>query len=187
MRTRVWCSSPSQSQCESPPSAHSLPRKRRRVFLTSLFTLLSLAIVGVASAYWSGWGAGSSSAATGTALALTLAPGTATGDLVPGGQTAVVLTLSNPNGFAVYIGSLTLDTSQGVGGYGVDAGHSACAVSAFTFTTQTNSGTGWTVPEKVGTVNGTLSATLASALTMSIDAANACQGASITVYLSAGP
>ena len=118
-------------------------------------------------------------------MAVTLGPGTPATDLYPGGQAAVVLTLSNPNGFAAHIGSLALDTSQGVGGFGVDAGHPACAVAAFSFTTQTNSGSGWMVPAKIGAVNGTLTATLATALTMSVDAANACQGASATVYLSA--
>jgi hypothetical protein len=55
------------------------------------------------------------------------------------------------------------------------------------FTTQTNGGAGWTVPGKIGTVNGTLSITVMNALAMGVGAANACQGASLTSYLAAGP
>jgi hypothetical protein len=54
------------------------------------------------------------------------------------------------------------------------------------FTTQTNLGAGWTVPGKVGAVNGSLSITLTAALAMSTAAANACQGATFTVFLAAG-
>ena len=43
------------------------------------------------------------------------------------------------------------------------------------------------VPKKVGAVDGTLSVTLTNALAMGIGAANACQGASVTIYLAAGP
>jgi hypothetical protein len=60
----------------------------------------------------------------------------------------------------------------------VDAAHPGCVVSTLSFTTQTNGGAGWTVPG-----NGSLPLTLASALSMSTSAANACQGATFTVYL----
>ena len=162
----------------------------RRDTPATVLVVLVLALATVfssdfANAYWSGFGSGSVVGATGTALALTLGPGNPATDLYPGGQTAVVLIVSNPNVFAVHIGSLALDTSQGGGGYGVDVGHSGCAVAAFTFMAPVSSGIGWTVPAKVGTVDGTLSATLVSALAMSVDAADACQGAMATVYLKA--
>jgi hypothetical protein len=116
---------------------------------------------------------------------MTLSPGTPTADLFPGGQSGVALTVSNPNTSPAHIGSLVLDTTQGTSGMAVDAGHSACAVAMLSFATQTNGGAGWTVPAKVGGVNGTLAATLSRALSMSVDAAAACQGATITVFLSA--
>lgn len=80
-----------------------------------------------------------------------------------------------------------LDTSQGTGGLAVDTSHSGCGLATLSFTTQTNGGVGWTIPAKVGAVDGTLPITLANALAMSTSAANACQGASFTVYLVAGP
>ena len=47
---------------------------------------------------------------------------------------------------------MTLDR----GGFAVDAGHSGCTLGTLSYTTQTNGGSGWNVPAKVGAVNGTL-------------------------------
>jgi hypothetical protein len=60
-------------------------------------------------------------------------------------------------------------------------------VADLSFTTATNNGAGWTVPAKSGSVNGTLTVALPNGLAMNAAAANACQGATITVYLTAGP
>lgn len=158
-----------------------------RLVLTSLLAILAVSVGGVAFAYWPGFGGGTGSGTTGTTIPVTLSPGTPVATLYPGGQTNVVLTVSNPNAAQVHIGSLALDTAQGTGGFTVDAGHSGCAVSTLSFTTQTNSGAGWTVPPKVGAVDGTLLVTLTNALGMGLGAANACQGASSTVYVAAGP
>jgi len=160
---------------------------RRRAVLVSLLVVAAVLIGGAANAYWRGSGGGTGSAATGTMLAVTLTPGTATAGLYPGGTTSVVLTVTSSNSSSARLGSLALDTTQGTGGFAVDGGHSACAVSALSFTTQTNGGAGWTVPAKVGAVNGSLSITMTTALAMGVSAANACQGATFTVYLTAGP
>jgi hypothetical protein len=140
---------------------------------------------GVAYAYWSAGGAGTGIGATGTTVPLTLTSGTPTAGLLPGASSGVVLTMTNTNSSGVKVSSLSLDTTQGTGGFSVDAGHTGCALTALSFGTQTNGGTGWTVPGKVGAVNGTLTVTLASALVMSVSAVNACQGATFTVYLVA--
>jgi hypothetical protein len=94
--------------------------------------------------------------------------------------------VSNPNAFVVHIESLGLDTSRGTAGFTVNAGHTGCAVSALTFTRQTNGSAGWAIPAKVGVVNGSRSITLADSLAMNVGAANACQGAVFTVALTAG-
>jgi hypothetical protein len=137
-------------------------------------------------AYWRAGGSGAGSGSTGTTVAISLSAGTPSAQLFPGGTSSVVLTASNSNLSPVRIGSLALDTTQGTGGFAVDAGHSTCGVSALTYTTQANGGSGWTVPARSGAVNGTLSITLTGALAMSNAAANACQGAIFTVYLGAG-
>jgi hypothetical protein len=157
----------------------------RRLFVTSLVILLAVLVTGTASAYWRGSGTGAGSGSAGTTVAVQLTPATPSAALYPGGQTDVALTATNVNFFAVRINSLALDTARGTGGFAVDAGHSACATSTLSYTTQTN-GAGWTVPAKVGITNGVLPITLTNALAMSVSAANACQGANLTVYLIVG-
>lgn len=152
----------------------------------ALVLLLGIPVGGVAYATWTAGGSGTGTAGTGTTTALTLTPGTPSAGLYPGGQADVVLTISNPNESPIRVMSLGLDTGQGTGGFAVDAGHSGCSVTALGYTTQTNGGAGWTVPAKVGGTNGTLPVTLTNALSMATNAANACQGATLTVYLAAG-
>jgi hypothetical protein len=159
-----------------------------RALLTSLLLVgLAASLSGVAEAYWQGSGSGSGAGSTGTTVPVTLTPGTPAASLYPGGQADVVLTVSNPNASPVHIGSLTLATAQGTGGFAVDPGHSGCAVATLAFSPQTNAGVGWTVLGNVGEADGTLSITLPNALAMGATAANACQGAVFTVYLAAGP
>jgi hypothetical protein len=154
------------------------------MLVVALIVLAALGVAGTASAYWRGTGTGAGTAATDTTVPVIVSPGTPTASLFPGGTTDVVLTLSNPNLAQVRIGSLALDVTQGSGGFAVDAAHSGCVLTTLSFTTQS---TGWYVPGKVGVVNGSLSVTLTGALAMSLGAANACQGASATIYLVAGP
>lgn len=155
--------------------------RRRGLFVAAVLALLTLGTITAASAYWSGPGSGSGSAGTGTAQAVTLGPATAAAQLYPGGQAAVALTVTNPNPGSVRIGSLALDTSQGSAGFGVDGAHSGCGLSSLSFTTQTNAGAGWSFSP------GAVSLDLPAALSMTPSADNACQGASLTVYLQAGP
>lgn len=153
----------------------------RGVIPLALVASLVLA-AGSATAYWAASGSGSGSGDSGTTSAVTLSPATPAAALYPGGQTSVVLTITNPNLASVRIGSLALDTGQGTNGFAVDGAHSGCTLATLSFTTQTNSGAGWTVAG-----SGALPVTLTDALSMTAAAANACQGASFTVYLVAGP
>jgi hypothetical protein len=163
-------------------------RTGKRLLVPSLVVFLVLAVGGIANAYWKAGGSGTGSGTTGTTTNVTLSPGTATAGLYPGGTTDVTLSVSNSNLSPVRLGSLALDTTQGTGGFAVDAGHSGCTpLSTLSLTTQTNGGAGWTVPAKAGIVNGALAITLTGALAMSASGANACQGATFTVFLTAGP
>jgi hypothetical protein len=140
----------------------------------------------VAFAYWTVTGSGSGSGGTAaTAQPLTLSPGTPTQRAYPGGVADVAVTVANPNPFPVRVSSLSLDTGQGTVGFAVDGGHSTCGVSSLGFLAQSNAGLGWIIPPKVGAVNGSRAIDLVNALTMTVNAANACQGASFTVYLTA--
>jgi hypothetical protein len=162
----------------------------RRILRTVLTVAAAIILLaggsGVAYAYWDAGGIGAALGGTGTTVPITLSAGTPTAGLVPGSNASVVLTATNPNAAAVHVTSLTLDPTQGTSGFSVDGAHGGCTLSALSFTTQTNGGSGWEVPGKVGSTNGTLSITLPAALAMATSAANACQGATFTVYLLAG-
>jgi hypothetical protein len=162
-------------------------RRPGRVLVTLLLVVAALAVAGVAAAYWTGSVGGAGSGATGTTQPVVLTPATPAAGLYPGQRTDVELTAANPNPAPVLITSLRLDTTQGSGGFGVDAVHAGCATSALSYTTQANGGAGWTVPGSEGGEDGSLSITLPAALAMATDAADACQGAGFTVYLTAGP
>jgi hypothetical protein len=148
--------------------------------------LAALAIAGGAFAYWSTVGSGSGSASSADAQAVTISVGSPTSQLSPSGSADVALKISNPNGFQVSVPSLALDTSQGTNGIDVDGAHAGCDVSVLSFTPQSNSGDGWKVPPRVGTADGSIDLDLARAVSMSGAAANACQGATFTVYLKVG-
>jgi hypothetical protein len=160
-------------------------RRTRNLLLTLALTAVVTTAGGAAYAYWTSGATGSGGGATGSLSAITLTPGTPGANLYPGAQTDVVLTATNPNTQTTRIASLVLDTAQGTGGFAVDGGHPGCSVAALGYSTQTNGGAGWTVPARVGLVDGTLPITLANALTMAASAAGACQGATFTVYLRA--
>ncbi len=151
--------------------------RRRGVLLTALLTLLVLATIGAASAFWTAGGSGSGAGDTGTAQPVTLSPGTVSGYIYPGGQASVYVSAANPNSYTVHVTQLSLDTSQGTGGFSVDGGHSGCTLDTLSFTTQTNSGAGWDFAAGANPI------TLTNALSMTAGAANACQGATFTVYL----
>lgn len=162
--------------------------RRRRLAILGAAAVLALVVVpigGIAVAYWGGTGGGTGTSSTGTVVAVSLTAGTPPANLRPGATSHVVLTATNTNASPVKINTLSLDTTQGTGGFAVDAGHSGCNVNVLSYSTQNNGGFGWTIPARVGLVNGTLDITLPNALLMSTSAANACQGATFTVYLVA--
>jgi hypothetical protein len=160
--------------------------RRRRVRALAVLAA-SLLLAGSAFGFWSAIGNGSAAGGAASPLAVSVSPGAAGGRLYPGGRTDVALQITNPNPFSVRIGSLSLDTGQGSGGFDVDGTHGGCAVSALAFTTQSNGGAGWSVAPRVGSTDGTLAIDLANALAMNTAAAGACQGATFTVYLVVGP
>ena len=155
--------------------------------IVTIAAAIAVAVGGAAGAVWTASGGGAGGAGAAVLDPVSFSSGTPVTPLYPGGQTDVRLTVTNPNDATAKLGSIALDASQGTGGFGVDAGHSGCTLSTLSFATQTNGGAGWTLPPRVGAVNGTLAITLPNALAMSTGAVNACQGATFTIYLVAGP
>jgi hypothetical protein len=163
-------------------------RPRLSARLAVAVAVLGLALPGGAAlAFWTASGQGSGGGSTGTAQSLTVTAVTPPAHLRPGGQDDVALTLSNPNPFPVRVPSLELDTGQGSAGFAVDAAHSGCGLGTLSFTTQANGGAGWTIPARVGVTNGQSAVNLPGAVAMGSTAADACQGASFTVFVRVGP
>jgi hypothetical protein len=142
---------------------------------------IALTFAAGAAAYLTSTGSGSGEASVGTAQPVTITAGLApSGELFPGSDGDVTARISNPNDAAVHIGVLALDPTQGKNGF--DASTAGCNLDALAFTTQTNAGSGWDVP-----ADGTVSLDLTASVHMATSASNACQGATFTVYLRAGP
>lgn len=150
---------------------------RRRLFTFLLPIAATLALAGGAWAYFNSTGSGSGSGTVSTTTQpVTIAAATGnTQFLLPTGAPTgdVDATITNPNSSSVHIGSLSLDTTQGTNGFSSNA--SSCAL---TFTTQTNGGSGWTIP-----ASGQLTVDMTSALTMGTSAASSCQGQTFSAYL----
>jgi hypothetical protein len=146
--------------------------------------VLGSCVVPVALAFWTGSSSGSVATVLPNPLALSLDTGTPTTALYPGGSSDVAVILHNPSTSIAHVASIALDTSASTP-FTFDSGHTACAASALSLTAQTNGGAGWDVPAKAGATAGALTVDLASAITMSGAAVNACQGATITVRLVA--
>jgi hypothetical protein len=155
-----------------------------------LVALVALVATGGALAYYTSTGAGSAAAQVGEAQAVTIAAAAPSASLYPGGSADVAVAITNPNVTTVHLPSLQLDTSQGDDGFAVDASHKAagCTVSVagLGFAASDNGGSGFDVPAKSGSVDGELDTDLPGAISMSSAAADACQGATFTVYLKVG-
>lgn len=163
------------------------PRAARRALLAAWVLLPLLLMSGVASAHWGASGSGTGTAVAGRTDPLTLGTGAPSAGLFPGGHVDLTVVASNAGGAPVRVGSLVLDESAGDRGFGVDPDHAACDLSVLTFTPSSPGGSGWTVPARVGTVDGIATLVLTGALGMGADAANACQGAQLTVFVRVGP
>jgi hypothetical protein len=160
------------------PDRRAAPRLRW--WLPVALVPLVAATGGVADAYWTGTGGAAGSGVTGTSASLVVTPGTPSAQLRPGGTSNVVLTITNPNEESVSVASLTLDATRAAAGLSVDAAHADCDTGALTYTADS---TGWTVPGRTGSVDGSLAVVLVDAMAMSADAADSCQGAQFGVHL----
>lgn len=153
---------------------------RARLALLVVALIASAVAANASWAYFTASATGTGTAAAGTTQPVTLSPAAPTTALYPGASADVALTVSNPNGGAVVIPSLALDTSRGTGGLGVDAGHPGCNLSALSF----SGGAGnWTIPAHASAFRIDLPAAIA----LSTSALDACQGATFSVYLKVGP
>jgi hypothetical protein len=161
----------------SPPSIG-------RFAALGIATVVLAASAAGAFAYWTGTGSATATTVVPNTQPITFSPGVPTGQLYPGGTASVAIVAHNPNPFFLQIPSLVIDTDDGPP-FAADAAHSTCDVSVLSYVAQNNGGAGWSVPPQVGSTDGTLEIDMSSAMHMTVDAANACQGATFTVRLVA--
>jgi hypothetical protein len=136
----------------------------------------TLLIGGVAFASWTASGTGTGTAKAGSASALTtVAPGAiTTGDLSPGSDGGLKLTIVNSNPYPVSITSITADT-----GAVTSTGGAACDASTGVSLKSSIPATPFTVPASTGASGFTT--TVASAVHMSNASDNTCQSATFTI------
>ena len=156
----------------------------RRTGATLAAAALALVALSVgAFAFWTAAGSGSGSVTVAAGpQPVTFTLGTPTSLLYPGHSASVAIVARNPNTYSVHIASLAQATDPGAI-FTVDGGHSGCDVAVLSFVAQNNGGSGWTVPAKLGSTDGTLTIEMPSALEMTAGAAYACQGATFGVRL----
>lgn len=125
-------------------------------------------IAGVAAASWTANGTGNAKAQAGRLEAVTAAPATPTAPLFPGGTGDVGVALTNPNPVAMTVSSIAGDGP-------ITSSSAACdeAGHGVTFTDQTGT---WEIAK-----GAALTVNLPDAVAMSLDSADACQGATFTI------
>jgi hypothetical protein len=147
---------------------------RKKVGAAAAVTALGVGGM-VAYAAWTSSGAGSGTIAARSASAVLVGDGAVVNTLYPTGKGDLVVTVQNPNDYAVNVTSL----SQGALSSGsatpaaVTDNHSGCTATTVTYT-----------PPTVNFVVGphaTYTATLTGAVSMSNAAEDLCQGATFTV------
>jgi len=155
----------------------------KRTTAVAVFVVASLAFAVAGLAYFAATGSGQGPAYLANTQNLTVSPASPSGsELYPGGSADIAATVHNPNAGPVHIHSFVLDLSQG-GGTGITDDKSPdCPASSVTFNGPALHDGGLTdfvFPP------GDTTLTLSNALTMSLSAPDACQGATFTVYLQA--
>ena len=143
--------------------------KRRFLIALTVTVATSGALASAVYAYWRTSGSGSGTASVGTASNVTLlaASGTPTSLLSPGGSADLLVTLNNPNSYAVTIvGAAQNGTVTAVGGSG-------CTTSGVSVPTQS----GLTI----SVASGTHTVTISNGALMSSSSDSGCQGASFQI------
>jgi hypothetical protein len=143
---------------------------KRRV-LVALGTVVAIAAVGAAIAYFTTSGSGTGSASVGSSSAVTI-HGTVSGALYPGSSATVNFTVDNPSSGSQRVNGIQLEKVT------TDAAHSGCVTSDFTMPNVTVNQTFPSGNAQAVTATGSLS--------MANTALNqdACQGAPLTLSLT---
>jgi hypothetical protein len=125
---------------------------------------------GAAYGYFTSTGHGSGTASTGTAASVTVneATGTVSTPLFPGSTGDMLVSLTNPNSYAVTITSITLN-----GTITPDSGHPSCTTAGVTLQTLTGL--------SINVTSGTDHLDISNAVAMGASSSNGCQSATFQV------
>jgi hypothetical protein len=153
-------------------------RNPRKLF-AAVATTAALVVACIAVAAWLTSGSGSGYAKAGTAQALSTldASASTSATLYPGASGDVTLKVSNPNPFPVRVSGVSLNGTNA--DIAADAGHASCSPTGVSFTSPGS--VSLDVPAKSGGTNGSATATLSGAVSMSNASADGCQGATFTI------
>lgn len=144
--------------------------KHRALIFLAVIALFGLG-AGAAYAYFTSSGSHAGPGSTGTLQSVTVAAatGTPSAPLMPGGSGDVTLQVTNPNGYAVTLVSVT-----GAGSVTADAGHPGCTTTGVTFTSQPSLSLSIAA-------NSTTQVDLPAAAAMSASSSAGCQGATFSI------
>ncbi len=144
---------------------------RRKPALIALALIGVLAVAVGAYAYFSSTGAGTGTGSVGSTQAVTL-HGTVTNTLYPGTSSPVTFTVDNPSSGNQHVGTIHMASVT------ADAGHSSCAVAAFTMPD--------VVANQVFTHANGQAVTATGTMTMADTGVSqdTCQGATLTLNLT---
>jgi hypothetical protein len=151
----------------------------RRSVLALAATGTAVIISASVLAAWLSSGSGSAYSKAGSSQAISTldASASTSATLYPGVSGDATVKISNPNPFAVRVTAVSLNGNNS--DITADSGHASCSPTGVSFTNQT--GLSIDVPAESGGTNGTTTATLSGAVSMSSSSADACQGATFTI------
>ena len=143
---------------------------------TAVITLVAVIVAGIASVAWAAWSVTGNATGTATAGSVTALQAKATpqSDLYPGAKATILVSVTNPNDFAVEVQSFTSGAAVQV-----DAEHLAmgCAASSVVVIDQN------ALKQRVD-AGETEQFTVPNAVAMNKSAPEACQGASFEITLA---
>lgn len=163
-----------------PPTSHRPPRRHVAPLVTVAAMLSVLMGAGVAYAAWTATGTGTAGAKATTFQPPTVSAGTTTAQLYPGGSGDAVLSITNPNPFAVKITQVGQDTTPGKF-VSSDLGANCTDASGSTHPTGVTLTTATGTPLASIPANSTATVTLTGKVTLSVASDTGCQGASFAI------
>lgn len=163
-----------------PPTTHRRPRRHLATLVTVSAVLAVLMGAGVAYAAWTATGTGTAGAKATTFQPLTVSAGTTTAQLYPGGSGDAVVSITNPNPFAVKITQVSQDSTPGKF-VSSDLSANCTDASGSTHPTGVTLTTATGTPLASVPANSTASITLTGKVTMSAASDTGCQGATFAI------